>query len=69
MIAYLSEERDAEEVKTLVEKEARKVVLIAGDIRDPEHCRSIIKRAVDELGGVDILVNNAADQASLRGHR
>ena len=64
MIAYLSEERDAEEVKTWVEKEARKVVLVAGDIRDPEHCRSIIKRAVDELGGIDILVNNAAHQAT-----
>jgi hypothetical protein len=64
VIPYLSEQRDAEEVKTLVEKEARKAILIAGDIRDPEHCRSIIKRAVDELGGVDILVNNAAHQAT-----
>ena len=64
LIAYLNEDRDAEEVKALVEQEARKAVLVAGDIRDPEHCRSIVERAVDELGGVDILVNNAAHQAT-----
>jgi hypothetical protein len=39
-------------------------VLVAGDIRDPDHCRSIVQRAVDELGGLDILVNNAAHQAT-----
>jgi NAD(P)-dependent dehydrogenase (short-subunit alcohol dehydrogenase family) len=50
----------------LVEKESRKVILIAGDIRDPEQCRSIVKRAVDELGGIDILVNNAAHQATFK---
>ena len=38
--------------------------MIAGDISSPEHCRSIIKHAVDELGGIDILVNNAAHQAT-----
>jgi NAD(P)-dependent dehydrogenase (short-subunit alcohol dehydrogenase family) len=64
LIAYLNEDRDAEEVKALVEKEGRKVVLVAGDIRDPGHCRSIVERAVDELGGLDILVNNAAHQAT-----
>ena len=64
LIAYLNEDRDAEEVKALVEREGRKVVLVAGDIRDPGHCRSIVERAVDELGGLDILVNNAAHQAT-----
>jgi NAD(P)-dependent dehydrogenase (short-subunit alcohol dehydrogenase family) len=39
-------------------------VLAAGDIGSAEHCRSIIDRAVQELGGIDILVNNAAHQAS-----
>src|ERR1700729_779727 len=38
LIAYLNEDEDAEEVKALVEKEGRKVVLVAGDIRDPGHC-------------------------------
>ena len=64
LIAYLNEDRDAEGVKALVEKEGRKVVLVAGDIRDPGHCLAIVERAVDELGGLDILVNNAAHQAT-----
>jgi hypothetical protein len=66
LIAYLSENDDAWEVKALVEKDGRKVVLVPGDIRDPQHCRAIVKRAVDELGGVDILVNNAAHQATFK---
>jgi NAD(P)-dependent dehydrogenase (short-subunit alcohol dehydrogenase family) len=66
LIAYLSENEDAQEVKALVEKEGRKAVLVAGDIRDPKHCKAIVKRAVDELGGVDILVNNAAHQATFK---
>ena len=64
LISYLNEEDDAQEVRALVEQEARKAVLVAGDIRDPDHCRSLVERAVDELGGVDILVNNAAHQAT-----
>jgi NAD(P)-dependent dehydrogenase (short-subunit alcohol dehydrogenase family) len=64
LIAYLNENDDAQEVKALVEKEGRKVVLVSGDIRDPQHCRAIVKRAIDELGGVDILVNNAAHQTT-----
>jgi NAD(P)-dependent dehydrogenase (short-subunit alcohol dehydrogenase family) len=63
-IAYLNEDEDAAEVKDLVEREGRKIILIPGDIRNPDHCRSIVQRAVDELGGVDILVNNAAHQAT-----
>ena len=66
LIAYLSENDDAQEVKAIVEKEGRKAVLVAGDISKPEHCRSVIKRAVDELGTVDILVNNAAHQATFK---
>ena len=66
LIAYLSEHEDAQEVKALIEKEGRKAVTIAGDLRNPDHCRSVIQRAVDELGGIDILVNNAAHQASFK---
>ena len=66
LIAYLSEHEDAQEVKALIEKEGRKAVTIAGDLRKPDHCRSVIERAVDELGGIDILVNNAAHQASFK---
>jgi NAD(P)-dependent dehydrogenase (short-subunit alcohol dehydrogenase family) len=66
LIAYLNEDDDAQEVRALIEKEGRKAVLVAGDLRNPEHCRSVIKRAVDELGGIDILVNNAAHQAAFK---
>ena len=66
LIAYLNEKDDAEEVKALIEKEGRKAVLVAGDIQSAEHCRAVIKRAVDELGGIDILVNNAAHQATFK---
>jgi NAD(P)-dependent dehydrogenase (short-subunit alcohol dehydrogenase family) len=66
LISYLSEDQDAHEVKQLVEKEGRKALLVAGDVQHPDHCRSIIDRAVAELGGVDILVNNAAHQATFK---
>ena len=64
LIAYLNEHDDAKEVKELIEQEGRKAVLVAGDLQDAAHCRSVIQRAVDELGGIDILVNNAAHQAT-----
>lgn len=66
LISYLDEHQDAEEVKALVEKEGRKAVLFPGDLRKPDYCRAVIKRAVDELGGIDILVNNAAHQATFK---
>ena len=66
LIAYLSEDDDAYDVKALVEKEGRKAIVVAGDIRDPQHCKALVKRAVDELGGVNILVNNAAHQATFK---
>lgn len=64
LIAYLNEHKDAEETKEWVEKAGRKAVLVPGDIQSPEQCRSIIDRAVREFGGIDILVNNAAHQAT-----
>jgi NAD(P)-dependent dehydrogenase (short-subunit alcohol dehydrogenase family) len=64
LIAYLSEDDDAKETGRLVEEAGRKAVLVPGDISDPDHCRAIIDRALVDLGGIDILVNNAAHQAS-----
>ncbi|NEW98847.1 SDR family oxidoreductase [Rhodopseudomonas sp. BR0G17] len=64
LIAYLNEDDDAQQVKALVEAEGRKAVLVAGDISQPDHCRKTVDRAVKELGGIDILVNNAAHQAT-----
>jgi NAD(P)-dependent dehydrogenase (short-subunit alcohol dehydrogenase family) len=66
LISYLSETDDAKEVKELIEKEGRKAVLISGDLQDPAHCRAVIQKAVDELGGIDLLVNNAAHQATFK---
>jgi NAD(P)-dependent dehydrogenase (short-subunit alcohol dehydrogenase family) len=62
----LSEHDDAAEVKSLIEKEGRKAVLVTGDLQNVDHCRAVIKKAVDELGGIDILVNNAAHQATFK---
>ncbi|MCM2439148.1 SDR family oxidoreductase [Agrobacterium vitis] len=62
LISYLSEHEDAEETRRLVEDAGRKAVLVAGDLQKADHCRLIIDKAVAELGGIDILVNNAAHQ-------
>jgi NAD(P)-dependent dehydrogenase (short-subunit alcohol dehydrogenase family) len=64
LIAYLDETEDAREVADLIEKEGRKAVLVEGDLRSADHCRAVVDRALREFGGVDILVNNAAHQAS-----
>ncbi|MGF9566760.1 SDR family oxidoreductase [Neorhizobium sp. BT27B] len=64
LISYLDEDEDAEETKAWVEKAGRKAILIPGDIQYAPHCKEIIDRAVSQLGGIDILVNNAAHQAS-----
>jgi NAD(P)-dependent dehydrogenase (short-subunit alcohol dehydrogenase family) len=66
LIAYLDEDEDADETKRLVEQAGRKAVLVAGDIQDSAHCRKIVDTAVREFGGIDILVNNAAHQASFK---
>src|ERR1700733_644723 len=47
-------------------KKDRQAVLVAGDLQDAKHCREVIKKAVDGLGGIDILVNNAAHQATFK---
>jgi NAD(P)-dependent dehydrogenase (short-subunit alcohol dehydrogenase family) len=66
LIAYLDEDADAKESKRLVEEAGRKAVLVAGDIQNAAHCRAIVETAVSEFGGIDILVNNAAHQASFK---
>lgn len=66
LIAYLDEDEDATETKRLVEEAGRKAILVAGDIQKAAHCRAIVDRAVSDLGGIDILVNNAAHQATFK---
>ncbi|GAB2596076.1 oxidoreductase [Paractinoplanes abujensis] len=68
LISYLpEEEEDAADTAQLIEKAGQKAVRVPGDIRDEEHCKTIVERAVAELGGVDILVNNAAYQMAQPG--
>lgn len=62
LISYLDEHRDAEDTRKLVEAEGRKCVLVPGDIADEAHCEAIVSQALDELGRIDILINNAAEQ-------
>jgi NAD(P)-dependent dehydrogenase (short-subunit alcohol dehydrogenase family) len=64
LISYLNEDEDAKETAKWVKKAGKKAITVAGDIREEEHCKKIIERAVKEFGGLDILVNNAAFQMS-----
>jgi NAD(P)-dependent dehydrogenase (short-subunit alcohol dehydrogenase family) len=66
VISYLNEEEDANETKRLVEEAGRKASLIPGDIQSAAHCRAIIEETISQLGGIDILVNNAAHQATFK---
>ncbi len=61
-IAYYSEEDDARETLRLVEDAGRRGVTIPGDLTDREACRKTVARTIEELGSLDILVNNAAFQ-------
>ena len=62
-----SEAVDAAETATSVERAGRRIVLLPGDISDPAWCRELVARTVAELGGIDILVNNAAAQTTNEG--
>ncbi len=66
LISYLSEDEDARDTQKWIEKAGRKAVLLPGNIQSAAHCRKVVDTAVAELGGIDILVNNAAHQASFK---
>src|SRR5690606_23608187 len=67
-INYLpAEEEDAREVIELIRAAGRKAVAIPGDIRDESFCQQLVKQAAEELGGLDLLVNNAGRQ-QFRNH-
>jgi NAD(P)-dependent dehydrogenase (short-subunit alcohol dehydrogenase family) len=66
-VVYLDEHDDAIATGRLVEREGRKVLVIAGDIGSEAFCREAVQKAVSELGGLDILVNNAAEQHAVDG--
>jgi NAD(P)-dependent dehydrogenase (short-subunit alcohol dehydrogenase family) len=61
-IVYLNEHEDAKETQRLVEQEGRRCLPIAGDVGDEAFCKDSVARAIREFGGLDVLVNNAAEQ-------
>jgi NAD(P)-dependent dehydrogenase (short-subunit alcohol dehydrogenase family) len=62
-IMFLPEEEvDAIETQRAIEAEGRRALLLPGDVTDPDYCEECIDRVVNELGAVDVLVNNAAFQ-------
>jgi NAD(P)-dependent dehydrogenase (short-subunit alcohol dehydrogenase family) len=61
-IAYLDEHEDAAETKRLVEQHGRRCITIAGDVGDERFCELAVARTVNDLGSLDVLVNNAAEQ-------
>jgi 3-hydroxybutyrate dehydrogenase len=62
LISYLEEHEDAKETARWVEEAGRKAVVVAGDIQDEAHCKSLVERTREEFGAIDILVNNAGIQ-------
>jgi NAD(P)-dependent dehydrogenase (short-subunit alcohol dehydrogenase family) len=62
-IMFLPEEEpDANETRDAIEAEGRRALLLPGDVTDPDYCEDCVTRTIDELGALDILVNNAAFQ-------
>lgn len=61
-IVYLSEKKDAEETKKLVEKENRECLLLEGDLKSESFCKKAIQKIIQKFGGINIIVNNAAIQ-------
>jgi NAD(P)-dependent dehydrogenase (short-subunit alcohol dehydrogenase family) len=61
-IVYLSETKDAEATKTLVEKEGKKCICLKADLQDTKKCEEVLQKCMDTFGKLNILVNNAAVQ-------
>jgi NAD(P)-dependent dehydrogenase (short-subunit alcohol dehydrogenase family) len=61
-IVYLDEHEDAKKAQQLVKREGRKCIAMAGDIGDEQFCQECVERTVKELGGLNVVVNNAAEQ-------
>src|SRR5690606_18501788 len=66
-VAYLNEHKDAEVTMNRVTELGRRAVRMAGDIGDPVYCEQLVQKTIDVYGRIDILVNNAAEQAEISG--
>ncbi|AMT94728.1 MULTISPECIES: SDR family oxidoreductase [Brevibacterium] len=65
-LSYLpAEEEDAQHVCEVIRQAGRKAVPLPGDLSDPEYCREVVRRAAEELGGLDAVVNNAGRQIAV----
>jgi NAD(P)-dependent dehydrogenase (short-subunit alcohol dehydrogenase family) len=68
VLSYLQEEEpDAQETAQVVEEAGKRAVKVPGDISEEAQCQALVQRAVDELGKIDVLVNNAAHQMTVSG--
>ena len=67
LISYLSEDDDARDTAKWVEDAGRRAVLVPGDLTSEDACQSLIDKAVQEFGRIDVLVNNAAYQMAQPG--
>jgi NAD(P)-dependent dehydrogenase (short-subunit alcohol dehydrogenase family) len=61
-VLYLDEHGDAQETQRRVEAKGRRCMTIAGDVGDEAFCKEAVGRTVRELGRLDVVVNNAAEQ-------
>lgn len=61
-VVYLEEHKDAKETQRQVEEHGRRCILIPGDVGKEKFCRTAVQETIDQLGRLDILVNNAAEQ-------
>lgn len=61
-IVYLDEHEDAKETQKLIQEKGRKCIIIPGDIADEEICKKAVEDTINQLGKIDILINNAAQQ-------
>jgi len=65
-VGYLNEHEDAQETQRWIEAAGRRALLLPGDLADPAHCRALVEKTAETFGRLDVLVNNAAEQATYK---